>query len=87
MSNSSAQIDPTDRFFAKDFCSAENNMLDGINYITGEELSHDVTGCPVSTKIIHRWDKLSTANKVIITSRMSAQGYIDITNSIQQIQK
>ena len=78
-----AQVTPTDRFFQKNFCQSELTLLNGINYTTGEELSYDSSGCPVSTKVIHRWNELSTSNQIIITSRMSTIGYADVTNALQ----
>ena len=83
ISNSNAQVQNDERFFQKDFCRAEINLLNGINYTTNEELSYDGAGCPVSQITIHRWSELSTVSKTLITTRMNTNGYTDITSVIQ----
>jgi len=72
-----AQTPSSEKFFTKDFCINEITLLDGINYPNGEELSYDSSGCPVSTKIVHRWNELTTVQKTLITTRMSTNGYIE----------
>jgi len=81
-----AQLQNDDRFFQKDFCRTEINLLNGINYTTNEELSYDSAGCPISQITIHRWSELSTVSKTLITTRMNTNGYTDVTNVLQQIQ-
>lgn len=78
-----AQTETNDRHFQKDFCANEVNLLSGINYTNGEELSYDSTGCPTSIKIIHRWNELSISQKNIITNQLSLNGYVDITEQLQ----
>ena len=82
--NAQAQVDPTIRYFAKDFCINEKTMLDGINYQNGDELSYGSQGCPISQIDIQRWNELSTVSKTIINSRMATNGYSDVTNQVQQ---
>lgn len=76
-----AQIEPVDKFFEKDFCQAENTLLDGILYTNGNELSYDSSGCPISVKVIHDWDNISTVNQNIIRARMSTNGYSEVVTS------
>lgn len=76
-------IDTTDKFFKKDFCNSENNLLTDILYTDNSELSYDSSGCPISIKIIHKWNELSIVNQNLITSRLNAQGYIDFTSELQ----
>lgn len=74
-----AQVENADRFFKKDFCANEVNLLSGINYTNGEELSYDSSGCPESIKVIHRWHELSVSQQNIVTNKLSLEGYTDIT--------
>ncbi len=77
-----AQVEPTDRFFEKDFCASETTLLDGVNYTNGDELSYSSSGCPVSMKTIHRWNELGSAQQILITSRLNANGYDDVTAQV-----
>ena len=83
--NANAQTNNDIRFFAKDFCINEKNMLDGINYTNGDELSYGSQGCPVSQIDIQRWNELSTVSKTLINTRMATNGYSDVTNQVQQL--
>jgi len=74
-----AEINPTDRFFQKDFCIAENNLLSDILYLDLTELSYDSGGCPVSTIAVHKWGELTIASQNLITNRLALQGYVDVT--------
>lgn len=76
------QTEPIDRTFQKDFCQTEDNLLGGIQYTNGNDLSYDSSGCPISTKVIHDWNNISIANQNIINARMTANGYTDVTNTI-----
>lgn len=72
-----AQESSTDKMFTKDFCFSENNLLDDILYPDSGQLSYDSSGCPTSTKVIHRWNELSVSQKNIVTTRMTTNGYIE----------
>lgn len=81
-----AQTTSIDKVFIKDFCSSEIDLLAGINYTNGDELSYDSAGCPISVKIIHRWDELSISNQNIITAKLTVEGYNEqnITTALNQ---
>lgn len=85
--NVQAQVEPIDRYFQKDFCMVEQTLFDDINYVSGEQVSYDSVGCPVSTKIVHRWNELSVINQNLIVARMSNDGYSDVTNQVLLQQK
>lgn len=75
------------RIFRKDFCVNEINLLNGINYTNGDELSYGSSGCPVSDITISRWSELSTISKTLITSRLATNGYSDVTTALQQLER
>jgi len=75
------------RVFRKDFCVNEINLLNGINYVNGEDLSYGSSGCPQSDITISRWSELSTMNKTVISTRLATNGYTDVTSVIQQLEK
>ena len=77
-----AEINPNDRFFAKNFCANENTLLTDVKYTNNEELSYDSNGCPVSQKVIHRWNELSQSTQIIVTNRLATNGYVDVTDEI-----
>lgn len=82
VSLATAQIEANDRHFQKDFCANEVNLLSGINYTNGEELSYDSGGCPISIKVIHRWNELSISQKNTITNQLALNGYVDKTEEL-----
>ena len=82
-----AQIVNDYRIFRKDFCVNEINLLSGINYTNGDELSYGSSGCPQSDITISRWSELSAVSKTIISTRLDTNGYTDITNAVQQLEK
>jgi hypothetical protein len=84
--NATAQVNPQDRFFEKNFCETESTVLNGVNYISGSEISYSSSGCPVSSIVIHNWNDINTANKSLITARLSANGYSDVTEQVQALQ-
>lgn len=82
-----AQTPTQDRLFERNFCITEETILDDILYTTGEQLSYDSSGCPISVKIIHRWNELSITSQNTIMARMTTNGYIDkglITESVSR---
>lgn len=83
--NAQAQVDPNDRFFQKDFCQAEQTILDDITYNTGNPISYDSQGCPISLKVIHGWNDISPTKQILITNRMTTNGYTDVTSTMQAL--
>lgn len=80
-----AQINNTDKFFTKDYCIVEKTLFEDITYDNpNDQLSYDITACPNTDIIIHRWNELTIAEQNIIIARMTAQGYADVT-PVEQI--
>ena len=80
INSASAHSDPDElRFFEKDFCAGEDTILGDRTYTDGHELSYDSSGCPVSTIVIHNWDNITIGQKTIINTRMTTEGYNDVT--------
>ena len=84
--NVNAQVEPTDRYFQKDFCITEKTLFDDVTYTSPQDpLSYDLSDCPTINLTVHRWNELTIGEQNLINARMSALGYEDITADIQQI--
>lgn len=85
VNNAQAQVEPTDRYFQKNFCEGEDTILDDIIYSNGDPIRYSSDGCPISTKVIHRWDELSVVRQTLITTRLATQGYADVTDEVNEL--
>lgn len=81
-SQAQAQQEPIDKIFQKNFCASEETILDDILYNNGQQISYDSSGCPVSTKVIHDWNNISTARQILITNRLATNGYEEVVQEI-----